>query len=72
MRILGFGIATLLGTETITKEAIDGKNTHTTCQRSSSNLPRNADGWRADGWVNASTVVTQTGEILATTQRPTL
>ncbi len=66
---------TLLGTETITKEAIDGKNIYTTLSAPLQTfLETQMDTFmeQTQG-VNASATVVnaKTGEILATTQRPT-
>ena len=66
---------TLLGTETITKEAIDGKNIYTTLSAPLQTfLETQMDTFMEQTkGVNASATVVnaKTGEILATTQRPT-
>ena len=66
---------TLLGTETITKEAIDGKNIYTTLSAPLQTfLETQMDTFMEQTkGINASATVVnaKTGEILATTQRPT-
>ena len=66
---------TLLGTETITKEAIDGKNIYTTLSAPLQTfLETQMDTFMEQSkGINASATVVnaKTGEILATTQRPT-